>query len=86
MDKAIYTIKGIGEYGLDVDHSPGVGGYYVKLYDGSYDSSGFDTEQEAREELEYLVSMKQKEPPSYRPAYYDAEGGSMCNGIGRDYF
>ena len=21
-----------------------------------------------------------------RPAYYDAEGGSMCNGIGRDYF
>ena len=21
-----------------------------------------------------------------RPAYYDNEGGSMCNGIGRDYF
>jgi DNA-binding protein H-NS len=23
---------------------------------------------------------------SNRPAYYDAEGGSMWNGIGRDYF
>lgn len=21
-----------------------------------------------------------------RPAYYEREGGSMCNGIGRDYF
>lgn len=21
-----------------------------------------------------------------RPAYYDQEGGSMCNGIGREYF
>jgi hypothetical protein len=56
MDKTIYVIEGVGEYGLDLDHSPGVGGYYVKLYDGSYDASGFDTEKEAREELEYLVS------------------------------
>jgi hypothetical protein len=56
MDRAIYVIEGVGEYGLDVDHSPGVGGYYVKLYDGSYDASGFDTEDEAREELEYLVA------------------------------
>ena len=55
MDQAIYIIEGRGELGLDVDHSPGVGGYYVKLYDGSYDASGFDTEREAREELEYLT-------------------------------
>ncbi len=55
MDQAIYVIEGVGEYGLDVDHSPGVGGYYVKLYDGTYDVSGFDTEREAREELEYLT-------------------------------
>lgn len=55
MDKAIYVVEGRGEYGLDLDHSPGVGGYYVKLYDGSYDASGFDTEKEAREELEYLI-------------------------------
>ncbi|NDG33416.1 hypothetical protein EB118_25600 [bacterium] len=57
MDKVIYVIDGFGEYGLDVDHSPGVGGYYVKLYDGSYDASGFYNEKDAREELEFLVSI-----------------------------
>lgn len=86
MDKAIYVVEGVGEYGLDLDHSPGQGGYYVKLYDGSYDASGFESEKEAREELELLAAHRKPEPPSYRPAYYDAEGGSMCNGIGRDYF
>jgi len=85
MDLAIYQIEGVGEYGFDPDHSPGVGGYYVKLYDGSYDSSGFDSEKEAREELEFLAGTK-KESNFDRPAYYDAEGGSMCNGIGRSYF
>jgi hypothetical protein len=54
-DKAIFVIEGFGEYGLDVDHSPGVGGYYVKLYDGSFDCSGYESEKEAREELEYLA-------------------------------
>lgn len=56
-DTVIFSVPGFGEYGLDVDHSPGVGGYYVKLYDGSYDASGFDTEKEAREELEYLLEI-----------------------------
>jgi len=56
MDSTIFAIEGFGEYGLDVDHSPGVGGYYVKLYDGSYDASGYCTEKEAREELEYIFA------------------------------
>ena len=56
-DKTIFSVPGKGEYGLDVDHSPGVGGYYVKLYDGSYDASGFYTEKEAREELEFLIGQ-----------------------------
>jgi hypothetical protein len=55
MDKAIYKVEGVGEYGLDLDHSPGQGGYYVKLYNGSYDASGFESEKEAREELELLI-------------------------------
>lgn len=55
MDKAIYVVEGRGEYGLDTEASPGNGQFYVKLYDGSYDSVGFDTEEEAREELEYLI-------------------------------
>jgi len=52
---ATYVIEGVGEVGLDPDHSPGVGAYYVRLYDGTYDASGFDTEEEAREELEFLA-------------------------------
>lgn len=58
MDTTIFRIDGFGEYGLDVDHSPGVGGYYVKLYDGSYDASGFESEREAREELELIASWR----------------------------
>jgi hypothetical protein len=56
----IYKIEGVGEYGLDLEHSPGVGPYHVRLYDGRYDVSGFDTEQEAREELEYVAGLPRK--------------------------
>jgi hypothetical protein len=55
MDKPIFKIEGVGEYGIDTEASPGNGSYYVKLYNGSYDACGFDTEQEAREELEFLI-------------------------------
>jgi len=55
--EAIYKIEGVGEYGLDFEHSPGVGPYYVRLYDGRYAASGFNTEQEAREELEYVAGL-----------------------------
>ena len=54
MDKTIFSIEGFGEYGLDLEASPGNGAYYVKLYDGSHNSCGFESEKEAREELEYL--------------------------------
>jgi hypothetical protein len=57
MDSVIYKIEGHGEYGFDVDHSPGVGGYYVRLYNGTYDACGFESEKEAREELEFLVGV-----------------------------
>jgi hypothetical protein len=49
--------KPIGEIGIDGDASPGGGQYYVKLYDGSLDESGFDTAKEAWEELTYAVEM-----------------------------
>ncbi len=86
MELVLKVVEGVGEYGIDSEHSPGVGAYYVKLYDGSYDSCGFDTEEEAATELEFIVSARKEKLSSDRPAYYDAEGGSMCNGIGRSYF
>jgi hypothetical protein len=49
--------KPIGEIGIDQDASPGQGPYYVKLYDGSFDASGYDTTQEALEELRAAMGI-----------------------------
>ena len=44
----------VGEAGFDREASQGNGAYYVKLYDGSYDATGFDTLAEAIAELNYV--------------------------------
>lgn len=54
MDKMIRATA-YGEIGIDTEASPGNGIFYVKLYDGSYDAVGFDTVEEAWEELECLA-------------------------------
>ena len=51
MDYPKRIIPGFGEVGIDSEASPGNGSYYVKVYDGSYDRCGFDTEDEAYAEL-----------------------------------
>jgi len=45
----------LGEAGFDREASPGNGPYYVKLYDDSFDATGFDTLDEAIEELRYAT-------------------------------
>ena len=52
MDQVTRVIEGVGEVGIDTEASPGNGAYYVKLYDGSYDACGFETEEEAVAELQ----------------------------------
>ena len=58
-DKTVRVVrrggKPIGEIGIDAEASPGQGQYYVKLYDGSVDMSGYDTAQEALEELRSAI-------------------------------
>ena len=44
-----------GEVGIDTEVSPGLGKYYVKTYDGEYNACGFDTVEEAWEELEFVI-------------------------------
>ena len=44
-----------GEAGFDREASQGNGPYYVKLYDDSFDVTGFDTLDEAIEELRYAT-------------------------------
>jgi hypothetical protein len=64
-DKTVRVVKRngkpIGEIGIDPEASPGNGSYYVKLYDGSVDESGFDTAEEALAELKYLVKQNVSE-------------------------
>jgi hypothetical protein len=58
MDKAMRTIPGLGEAGIDTEASAGNGCFYVKVYDGSYDVVGFDSIEEAYEELLYAVGQE----------------------------
>ena len=67
MDEPVFVLDGIGEYGMDPLASPGNGPYYVKLYDGSYDASGFDSLAEARAELAFLAAI------SDHSVWYDVE-------------
>jgi hypothetical protein len=54
MDIAKKVIKGVGEVGIDTEASPGNGRWYVKHYATGYDVCGFDSLQEALDELEYV--------------------------------
>lgn len=54
MDIAKTVIKGVGEVGIDTEASPGLGRWYVKHYATGYNVSGFDCEDEALMELDYV--------------------------------
>ena len=55
VTRVIQYFTDAGEAGFDREASPGNGSYYVALYDGSYDATGFDTLDEAMEELRYAT-------------------------------
>ena len=55
ITRVIKYFTAYGEAGFDREASPGNGSYYVVLYDGSYDATGFDTLAEAMEELRYAT-------------------------------
>jgi adenylate kinase family enzyme len=49
--------KPIGEIGIDPEASPGNGCWYVKHYASGYDVVGFDSQDEAFEELKYVAKQ-----------------------------
>jgi len=62
MDTQFFAIEGFGEAGLDPEASPGNGSFYVKLYSGEFDSSGYDSLEEAIDELRCIYEdMNQEE-------------------------
>lgn len=54
ITRIIQYFTEVGEAGFDREASSGNGAYYVRLYDGSYDATGFDTLAEAIAELNYV--------------------------------
>lgn len=54
METVLFTTD-LGECGIDTSGSPGVGQFFVRLFDGSYDALGFDTLEEAQAELAFLT-------------------------------
>jgi hypothetical protein len=55
ITRVIQYFNDSGEAGFDREASPGNGSYYVMLYDGTYDATGFDTLAEAMAELAYTT-------------------------------
>lgn len=53
-DQVKKVIPGVGEVGVDTEASPGLGRWYVKHYASEYDVCGFNSEQDALDELEYV--------------------------------
>jgi len=47
----------VGEVGIDRESSPGVGQYYMKHYASGTDLSGYDSREEAMDELRYAVKQ-----------------------------
>ena len=56
MDKVIQVVPNVGEVGIDTEASPGTGRWYVKHHASGYDVCGFDSQEEALAELEYVES------------------------------
>ena len=83
MDKAIKVVEGVGEVGIDTEASLGNGQYYVKLYDGSYDAAGFESEEEALAELDYLLG--QEDYDNSMDGDFDSAMASAGYGTDEDY-
>lgn len=47
----------VGEVGIDRESSAGVGQYYMRHYASGKDNSGYDTEQEALDDLRHIIKQ-----------------------------
>jgi hypothetical protein len=58
MDYILRKFGDIGEIGLDSDIDTDFGRFYIKLYDGTFDCCGYDTEEEAEAEMLYILAQR----------------------------
>lgn len=57
MDFIVRIVEGVGEVGIDTNASPGNGKYYTKHYASGYQAVGFDSEEDALMELEWVNDL-----------------------------
>ena len=57
MDFIVRIVEGVGEVGIDTEASPGNGKYYIKHYESGHDAVGFDNEEDALMELEWVSDL-----------------------------
>ena len=57
MDFIVRIVEGVGEVGIDTEASPGNGRFYAKHYASDYSAVGFDTEEDALMELEWVNDL-----------------------------
>jgi hypothetical protein len=75
MDQATKIIEGVGEVGVDTTASPGVNGtYYVRHYATGYDAVGFESEEEALAELDYIQNADSIDDSFPLSLEYDDDG------------
>lgn len=61
MDLVKHIIEGVGEVGIDTEASPGNGNWYVLHYATEFNVVGFDSKEEAIEELLYVEANQDSE-------------------------
>ncbi len=59
-ERIVKAIPDVGYISIDNEASPGVGRFAVVHFASGYDSCGFDTFQEACEELDLLIESYSK--------------------------
>lgn len=61
--KKVFKKNGVpvGEVGIDTEASPGNGQYYMKCYKYNIDNSGYDSYEEAMEELKHCLKQGVRE-------------------------
>jgi hypothetical protein len=57
MDFVIKIFEGLGEIGIDTTASPGNGKYYIKHYASGHHAVGFDNEEDALMELDWVNDL-----------------------------
>lgn len=65
MDFIVRIVEGVGEVGIDTEASFGNGKFYIKHYGSGHHTVGFDNEEDALMELDWVNDLTVVEKGQY---------------------